>query len=1002
MNKTSYSGYTDYIRQLSADGMWEYGHDANLQTVPCVPGNNNQHYPAEKIRENPLTGFSDLDRYPLDLNGNGFLVQSDQQSCTAERTGTVVEWKFYDTGNPRQFYKENDKLGISTNPPAFNRINMVGENFPLTSADNNRVIYPNGIEIKDVELMTNGDIKVEIKFNQTDIENHVTWAAPSIVLNELPNTTGNSLNVKSGRDLTIDHGTAPTGMDNPITLESEQVFTDLTVMEVEANADINIETYAEIILDRKSELVLKSGSSLNIEDLGILRVKRGSRLVIEGGALLNVEDGGSVIIEEGDGIYGAGQLVYEPGARINLEGSFATIDLSGGLHVADNAVFTLANSTDAIRTSSKLIVRDVSDAELTFGTNTEFGLLGYNRNQEVLVHEKSILFPNSVVRFVLRDLTIKQGIGNRIAPFINVAGEIDVINVKFSSITADGEGLQLYGHQDIEIKNCYFDQCNRGIYSYSSLLGNGITIKNSVFFENDHALTSLGEFVKLINVDFIDCAEDWRAVNMSSTSTLQNVEMTGTTGFNLDFEGNAKLLVENSSFEDAPNGVNLDEAISKFKCSGNRNHTVTAFEITNSGGLVMNALWNNNKITDNNTVIQLVDASTLKLNNGSNDLRPNTYGTQSILNGNLICPPSGTSIVNQNVWNNAGTAPSSSDYDLTQDCPPLSAVMTITDNSPLTSAPYCLSGIQENGNGVKPSGAYEYSKDNEAQLYLLETTTGLVENTGYASLMLNETLDEPEFTIILFADQLVVELDVLGMILSDIYPDNQISVDGDEVLFQHLKLVAEIHSRVASLLSEDLNLDVLEHSASLIGDASVRFAANGMHKLRFYSEMDLVEFKNQFESTESALNFLELISTEELSEEMLMVYERRNCHLLMELSESFYGPGEYLEWMSNCVPGSAQPPAIIETSNLVEVAIDRSFDLYPNPAGSNLTVLVFGDYLNPSVRLSDLTGRQLAISDNTAKVIHQFDISRLPNGTYVASVYDGDLRVESKIFVVSH
>ncbi len=175
-----------------------------------------------------------MDRYPYDLDGNDTLTGKDEILISSEIINNVKEDKVFTLGNPRQMFRlaGNSQISIGTNPSSANHMNQVGYDMVATNVKNVRRIYLNGIKIKILEMMSNGSIKVEIKFDQTDVEEDVRWCAPDIVLNQIVPSPGYSLNLKSGKLLHLDHGTAATKMTNPITFEGEQVFTDPTVMRV--------------------------------------------------------------------------------------------------------------------------------------------------------------------------------------------------------------------------------------------------------------------------------------------------------------------------------------------------------------------------------------------------------------------------------------------------------------------------------------------------------------------------------------------------------------------------------------------------------------------------------------------------------------------------------------------------------------------------------------------------------------------------------------------------
>ena len=78
------------------------------------------------------------------------------------------------------------------------------------------------------------------------------------------------------------------------------------------------------------------------------------------------------------------------------------------------------------------------------------------------------------------------------------------------------------------------------------------------------------------------------------------------------------------------------------------------------------------------------------------------------------------------------------------------------------------------------------------------------------------------------------------------------------------------------------------------------------------------------------------------------------------------------------------------TEHLQKTSVD--YKLFPNPTSDQIHVVLSTDQeTNLVIRLSDLLGNQLGRRDfsNQKAMSTQFDVSRLPSGSYIVSITDG-------------
>jgi hypothetical protein len=204
-------------------------------------------------------------------------------------------------------------------------MNMVGYDTPITDAKNVRKIYLNGVSVEILNQNTDGTIQVQIRFDDTDVNNDVRWCADEIVLNPVSTTSGYSLNLKAGKTITLDQGTTATRMTNPMIFMNMEVFTSPTVFNVQADAKIHMESNARVILKNASTLIMKSASSCVIEDGGIIEVEEGSTMIIEGNSTLSINGKGKLIVRAG------ATLCISQDAKLTLQKGYENLELEAGV-----------------------------------------------------------------------------------------------------------------------------------------------------------------------------------------------------------------------------------------------------------------------------------------------------------------------------------------------------------------------------------------------------------------------------------------------------------------------------------------------------------------------------------------------------------------------------------------------------------------------------------------------------------------------------------------------
>ena len=208
-------------------------------------------------------------------------------------------------------------------------MNMVGNDAPLANAKNLQKIYINGISITILNQALTGEIQVQIKFDDIDVDNDTRWCADTIILNPITTPSGYSLNILSGKTITLDQGITATRMDNPKIINNKEVFASPTVMQCLPNTFVHLDIGSTMILDNistvelqnlskivvedKASLIVRNSSTLHLLANSIIQVKSGGKLILEDKSFLRQENNSRVVIEDG------GILEYHKNAFIYLK-----------------------------------------------------------------------------------------------------------------------------------------------------------------------------------------------------------------------------------------------------------------------------------------------------------------------------------------------------------------------------------------------------------------------------------------------------------------------------------------------------------------------------------------------------------------------------------------------------------------------------------------------------------------------------------------------------------
>ncbi len=337
----TYGGYTNYLYPMPASGFHDCFFENAQQQNNCE--NSEYAYPFYKLPEyeNPLSGNCYQQKIARDEDNNSLIINEEGQEPYIEKIGTNYIKRLPQYGTPEMAFtiNGNNKIGIGTNPSSSNVMNIVQNNGPidLTSSPkkNNRKILLNGLSLEILNEEVNGNITVQIQFDNTDVDNDVRWCAEEIVLNPISSSSGYSLNLKTGKTINIDQGYTPQRINKITNTNALYDWAYPTVFTCKSNSIFNMEEGSFVNVNSGSTYVLESNSTLNINNNSIFKVESNGTLIINSGSNVNIEGTGKIVVEDG------GYLCIESGANINLEDPTSLIELKQFYNIGVSPSFNI-------------------------------------------------------------------------------------------------------------------------------------------------------------------------------------------------------------------------------------------------------------------------------------------------------------------------------------------------------------------------------------------------------------------------------------------------------------------------------------------------------------------------------------------------------------------------------------------------------------------------------------------------------------------------------------
>jgi len=342
---TTYSGSgPNYISPVNSFGNYDFTYSGDVASMSDQSAN-------------PFTGIGFASEHPVNSNGDESLFYVIKDSNGYDRyylegrayltfnyngvNMSSTNWAstgYYYLGSVYDAFYQGDKISLTTNPAPVPRMTfMTNVNAYYQSSLNlspknfdNRKIYLNGICVRVLEQMSNGAIKISVRWNDFKINKNVRWCG-DIVLNK-------EIDVQPNTTVLLDQGLTPVRPINPIVFNSEKIFASPTTFTCKSGSEIKVQSAGSVVLKNNSSITAHSGSSVTIYSNANITIEAGSTLQIKSGANVNLSGSGKIIVKSG------GYLCVESGASINLQDYNSLIVMEEGANYGANPLLFISPS----------------------------------------------------------------------------------------------------------------------------------------------------------------------------------------------------------------------------------------------------------------------------------------------------------------------------------------------------------------------------------------------------------------------------------------------------------------------------------------------------------------------------------------------------------------------------------------------------------------------------------------------------------------------------------
>ena len=314
-NQVYSNNETDNLYIVSAEGNWDMEFLGKQWDCPVWGERSVFSY----VRENPLSGAND--QSPVFINRDTDVINSRKHGhvVSIKKKNGVVYDVGSDIGDEFDPFVDGSKLSLSTNPTPSNLRTYYVQQYqgkvrPVFPERNTNTIYLTGLSIdfETVESKEFGQLmKVEIDWDQYNVEEDVRWTGDIAVTEELVLTTNKTIDLDQNRNANIERR-------DPYTKE----FAQHTTMTFKENSKILLEDNAQINIMNKSALVIEQGASLVINPGAKIVVEANAVLQLKAGAKVLIQNGGQLIVKEG------GYFSGSPEAVVNCESCLTAMTIT--------------------------------------------------------------------------------------------------------------------------------------------------------------------------------------------------------------------------------------------------------------------------------------------------------------------------------------------------------------------------------------------------------------------------------------------------------------------------------------------------------------------------------------------------------------------------------------------------------------------------------------------------------------------------------------------------
>jgi len=274
----TFGGNCNYTWPVSAFGNYDMRIDE--ETMEATVSND---------RSNSFTGYNNLIEGAYDLNEKDEIIYKNEVFGTKNITinGEYPDSSVFNFGTYPLFgtsldaFQPGDKIGIDQNPSAvpvmtYRTLSSSRARPRPPTAEDNRMIHLNGISVEFLEELTDGSIKLRIRWDDSRVAEDVRWCGDILLHDELT--------LKKGAGILLDQGFTPQRPLNPVQINGENVFANPTSLTVNKEAVMRLKKKSKLVLDNRSSLILNTGGRIILDRRSRIFVRDSCKLVVHTGS----------------------------------------------------------------------------------------------------------------------------------------------------------------------------------------------------------------------------------------------------------------------------------------------------------------------------------------------------------------------------------------------------------------------------------------------------------------------------------------------------------------------------------------------------------------------------------------------------------------------------------------------------------------------------------------------------------------------------------------------